>query len=478
MHSMLPKELIRVLLVDDEEFFLETTLEALSTRGCEVVTAQRSQTALEIIETQMFEVVVLDIKMPGMDGLELLRMLKNERPTLEVIMLTGHASVPLAVEAMKLGAFDFLLKPCSIEDMMRSINKAARIGRLERRTLALEKELERTKGLGPIVGSGKETKRILKFIEKASASDLPVLITGESGTGKELVARAIHNMSTRSARPLVVVDGATLREELLASELFGHEKGAFTGALRKKAGLFEVADRGSIFLDEIGEISMPNQAALLRVIETGRFRPVGSVHEVSTDVRIIAATNKNLDESISKKTFREDLYYRLKGHDITIPPLRERREDIPLLIKHFIEKNSEKYGAVFGVSEEALQYLSSYDWPGNVRELMHIMEQGAIEARDDGNLIKTHHLPPNITASKKLEPPASNKEVSSSAPADGDGINEKIKDKPELSEFNRRCEAYYISRLLEELGGNKTRAAKILGISRSMLYDKLRRQRP
>lgn len=466
----------RVLLVDDEEFFLETTHEALSNRGYKVVTAQRSMSALEIIETQIFDVVVLDIKMPGMDGLELLRKLKNYRPTLEIIMLTGHATVPLAVEAMKLGAFDFLLKPCSIDEITRSIDKAARIGRLERRTLALEMELERTKGTGQIVGASEGAKKIFKFIERASSSDLPVLITGESGTGKELVARAIHNMSRRSGIPLVVVDGATLREELLASELFGHERGAFTGAVSKKIGLFEVADRGSIFLDEIGEMSMANQAALLRVIETGRFRPVGSVHEVSTNVRIIAATNKNLADSISRKAFREDLYYRLKGHDIAISPLRDRKDDIPLLAKHFLKKNSEKYGINMGLSDEVLRILVSYEWPGNVRELMHVLEQSFLEARDNGNAIEPEHLPGNLNPSVRINLIQADSELANLTASPG-MIEVNIDDKPALSEFNRRCEANYISRLLGELNGNKTRTAKTLGISRSVLYEKLRHRR-
>jgi len=450
------KELIRVLLVDDEKLFLDATSTALKLRGCEVHTAVNAKKAIEQLESRFFDVVVLDVKMPGMDGLALLQKLNDERPTLKVIMLTGHATVEMAIDAMKFGAFDFLMKPAKLEDLIKVISRAAERSELERRNIALEEELERTKGSGQIIGKSKAIARVHDFIETSASSDLPVLITGETGTGKELVAQAIHARSKRSSHQLVVVDGSTLREELLASELFGHEKGAFTGALNKKVGLFEVADRGSIFLDEIGEISTANQTSLLRVLESGSFRPVGGVSQVSTDVRIIAATNKDIKAAVTAGDFREDLFYRLNGLSHEIPPLRERPEDILLLSEYFLELTG---GTKAGIelTQDAEEALVSYDWPGNVRELKYIIERAVLLGRKTGKIVPSH-LPEGVGTGK-------------SAVANADFTS----DTPTLAELTERYERYYLEKLMKAFSANKSKVARVLGISRSVLYEKLSR---
>lgn len=452
----------RILMVDDEESFLEMAAEALSGRDCEVIAATGADEAMALLDTELFDVVVLDVRMPGMDGMSLLRKLSRERPTLQVVMLSGHATVPVAVEAVKMGAFEFLQKPLKVDKFVSTIRRAAERARLERSNLALEGELERITDRGPIVGECSAMQEVFNFIKKAAASDLPVLVTGESGTGKELVARAIHENSPRSEFPLVVVDGSTLKEELLASELFGHEKGAFTGAVRKKVGLFEVANRGSIFLDEVGELSPANQVALLRVIEYGTFRPVGAVNEVHTDVRIIAATNKDLSRCVERGDFRNDLFYRLKGMMITLPALRERKEDISLLARHFLSQLNTRTGKRYNLSREVVESLGKHSWPGNVRELRYVIELAALSAEGD-EVIKPRHLPEELGQERK-----------ESLGIAGDA---SIAEDQELTleDFRYRFERAYVSRLLDRFNGNKSRVAKVLGVSSSVFYRMLRR---
>ncbi len=454
------KERIRVLLVDDERSFLEATSKALNVRGCDIAVASSAMDAMVELESRFFDVVVLDLRMPGMDGLELMRKLNAERPTQKVVIVTGHATVSTAVEAMKLGAFEFLLKPVRIDDLLRVIQRGAELGHLERQNIALAEELERQRGSDKIVGESQAIKSVKEFIDDAAASNLPVLITGESGTGKELVARAIHARSNRSANQLVIVDGSTLREELIASELFGHEKGAFTGAVTKKAGLFEIADRGCIFLDEIAELSASNQAALLRVIEYGTFRPLGGLREVHTNVRIIAATNQDTKCLVAEGRFREDLFYRLAGLIIKIPPLRERKEDIPVLTDFFLSRHNVSNASQVKISSQAREALLEYSWPGNVRELLYVLERAALLGRKEGV----------ITAN--LVPATDRKDEATSGQPAGEFCP---KDKPTLAELSARYEQAYIGKLLAEFGGNKSEVARVLGISRSVLYDKLRK---
>lgn len=464
---------IRVLIVDDEDVFVEMTAETLTGKGFNVVSTSNADEALEKLHSFFFDVVLLDVRMPGMDGLELLRKLNSERPTQQVVMLTGHATVQMAIEAMKLGAFDFLIKPAKLEDLTITIQRAAERGQMERRNIVLEKELERSKGSGIIIGESEILQRIFPLIEKAAITDMPVLITGESGTGKELVARAIHEKSGRSSNSLVVVDASTLHEQLLASELFGHEKGAFTGAVQKKAGLFEVADRGCIFLDEIGELSPGNQTALLRVIEYGTFRPLGSVKELHADVRIIAATNKNLETAIVKGEFREDLYYRLKGLTVPVPPLRDRRSDIPLLIAHFLKRLKVSAKTPVNISKEAIEILQCYNWPGNVRELRHVIELAALFSIEEGE-IKVHHLPDEIKKNfTKLSSPESPQQASKSEESSSLDKKEETSLRS-LGDYRDKHEREYIQKVMEQFDGNKSQVAKALGISRALLYKKLR----
>lgn len=453
---------VRVLMVDDEESFLDVATEALTARGCKVVTAISAREAMSKLESVFFDVVVLDIRMPGMDGISLLDKLSKERPTLQVIMLSGHATVPMAVEAMKLGAFEFLMKPLDVESLIDSIRRGASRARQERYNLAREGELGRVREAEPVVGQSEAMARVFEAMDRAADCDLPVLITGESGTGKELVAREVHARSARSSHPLVVVDGSTLREELLASELFGHEKGAFTGAVTKKAGLFEVADRGSIFLDEIGEISVANQASLLRVIEYGTFRPVGGVREVRADVRLIAATNIQIEKAVAGGGFRQDLYYRLKGVAIHIPPLRERRDDIPFLALYFLNLASKKRGTSLEISPEVLEILTAYSWSGNVRELRYTIELAVLLAEDEGK-IKPHHLPEEVRRGKEKSTPSELEEIS------------VPREDLSLEDFRNRYECSYVSHLLDKFNGNRSQVAKILGISSSVFYRMLRR---
>ncbi len=450
---------LRVLIVDDEQSFLEIICDTLQPLGCSVDTANNAKRALELLASRFFDVVVLDVRMPDMDGLELLGKLVKERSTLQVIMLTGHGTVPMAVEAMRLGAFDFLLKPIEVDELMRSIRRAAERGKLQRKNIVLEEELKRSRGSDKIIGESEALNQVFDAIDTAALSDFPVLITGESGTGKELVARAIQAKSSRSSHPLIVVDGSTLREELIASELFGHEKGAFTGATSKKAGLFEMADRGTLFLDEIGELSPANQSTLLRVLESGSFRPLGGLKEVNVDVRVIAATNKNLKEAVAKGEFREDLYYRLKGIEIVVPPLRERKSDILLLASHFIREN----GMQLTISKETALALTSFDWPGNIRQLRYVIELAALIARKDGEILPKH-LPQEIRTQT----------VQKSQTASIPFIDE-FKENPKLSQFIDKCERVYLRKLLTEHSGNKTKVAEILGVASSTLYEKLHR---
>ncbi|MBN2378246.1 sigma-54-dependent Fis family transcriptional regulator [candidate division WOR-3 bacterium] len=452
---------IKVLLVDDDSRFLKLACERLSAKGCEVIVAVHSAEALEHMETRFFDVVVSDIKMPGMDGIELLRKLSQERPTQQVIIISGHATPQDAVDAMKLGAFDFLIKPFAPDELFQAIRRAARQGNLARQNIALEEELVRTKGIGEIIGESDAIRDLHAFVKRASSSEMPVLVTGESGTGKELVVQAIHAASVRSSRPLVVVDGSTLRAELLVSELFGHEKGAFTGAATKKPGLFEVADGGTIFLDEIGELSAENQGALLRVLESGTYRPVGAVREVHTDVRIVAATNRDIKQIIKSGAFREDLYYRLKGLSVDIPPLRKRSQDIELLAAHFLALCNKASSTEVKLTPAAISALVNYSWPGNVRELKHVIGLAALIAGEDGADIQPRHLPAEVSEGE-------------SSPVCGWSIDLCDGDLP-LNDFKDHCERVYISRLLEQHKGNKAKVGRVLGISPSVLYPKLRK---
>ena len=388
--------------------------------------------------------------MPDGSGLDLLQEIREISPTTAVVMLTAYGTVQEAIRAMKDGAYDFLTKPCKLSELEAVLEKAIEKRNLERGNVALRREVDRLQPSERFVGITPSVRELLRMVARVAETDSTVLIRGESGTGKELVARAVHRQSQRAQQPFVVVDCASLHENLLQSELFGHEKGAYTGAIRLKHGLFELAHRGTIFLDEIAEITPPLQVKLLRVLETGTFRRVGGTVDIKVDVRVIAATNRSLESMMKEGQFREDLYYRLNVFSVHIPPLRERRDDIPPLVEHFIRSSSIVPKRSIAVSPEAMEVLQRYHWPGNVRELENVIERALILC--DGGAVEPEHLPMGVRITPAFEP--------------GRDDDEML----ELEEVERR----YIKRVVEMCNGHRQRAAAILGISERNLYRKLK----
>lgn len=439
-------EKISVLILDDEDTFREVLERELLFCGFDVSSTPDPSDAIERVTASNFDVILLDIKMPSMDGIECLKRIKEIRPMTEVIMLTGFGSIENAIASMKLGAYDFLTKPCKLDELEALIRKAGEKRKLLQENIAVKRSLK--KDGHEIIGQSSAMRKIMEMIERISQSDSTVLICGESGTGKELIARGIHELSPRRERPFVVVDCASLHENLLNSELFGHEKGAFTGAFQQKYGLFEIADKGTIFLDEIGEVTLPLQGKLLRVLETGTFRRLGGTKDIKVNVRIIAATNRNLKKMVEEGSFRLDLFYRLNVITIEIPPLRERKEDIPLLVKHFLEKKSTSRSTKM-VSKEAMDLLMDYHWPGNVRELENIIERACILSSDK-DLITPEFLPFEIKQNK-LTTAQKHTDLS-------------------LKELERK----HIIEVLKLCNGNRKKAAKYLGISERSIYRKLK----
>lgn len=370
-----------ILVVDDEEGIREALSEILGDEGYQVITASTGEEALNILRKEPPDLVLLDIWLPGMDGIETLREIKNLRSDVPVIMISGHGTIEIAVKATKMGASDFLEKPLSLDRVIISARNALALSNLERENRNLKENLSRQWRL---IGESEKMKTLRLQIEMAAKSSSRVLITGESGSGKELVARLLHSLSNRSSKPFIEVNCAAIPQELIESELFGHEKGSFTGAFERKKGKFELADGGTLFLDEIGDMSLQTQAKVLRVIETQEFQRVGGSSTIKVDVRIIAATNKDLPEEVKKGTFREDLFFRLNVIPLSVPPLRERKEDIPLLIDHFLKTISEEYGQrPKKITPEAIRILQGHEWPGNVRELRNTIERLLIMTSSD-----------------------------------------------------------------------------------------------
>ncbi|GAV21877.1 sigma-54-dependent transcriptional regulator [Carboxydothermus pertinax] len=435
------KETIKVLVVDDEENFRELLIQRLTRKGYGVKGAATGEEALQFLKEETFHLAIFDIKMPGMDGIELLQRARQLDENLQVIILTGHGTIESAIGAMKLGAYDYLTKPCNLAELEITLQKAYEKRQLLEENLGMKEVLRRDRSSKVIVGKSQAITRVLELAKKVAASDSPVLIEGESGTGKELIVNAIHQWSNRAQQPLVAINSGALPAQLLESELFGYEKGAFTGALTTKMGLIESAHRGTLFLDEIGEMELGLQVKLLRFLETGEFRRVGDIRLRKVDVRVIAATNRNLEEEVAKGNFREDLYYRLNVIKIRVPPLRERKEDIPLLVEYFLQKagNGEKKE----LTPEALQALMSYDYPGNVRELFNILERGLL-----------------LSIGDKIQ----KEDLFGCLPREEDP--KKIYT---LEEMEKR----YIKQVLEAVQWNKTKAAELLGISVRNLYRKI-----
>lgn len=431
---------IDLLIVDDDDEFRASVARRFVRRGFRVKDANSPQAALDIIARREFHVAVFDMVMPGMTGVELLEKVKADGADFEVIMLTGQGTIQSAVQAMKLGAYDYLTKPTPLAEIEILIEKAYERHQLSKENRQLKAALKRTCPQWKMVGDSAAMHDVFRLIERAGPSDKAVLILGESGTGKELVARALHESSSRAERPFVAVNCTALSETLLESELFGHEKGAFTGAVTSKEGLFEIADGGTLFIDEMGEMPPSMQAKLLRVLEDGSMRRVGSLKERRVDTRIISATNRNLTKEVEEKRFREDLYYRINVMPIELPPLRIRTGDVRLLTLHIL-------GEAWTIDPDAFATLEAYAWPGNVRQLINVLERAKILA--DENKISLDDLPRDVTSG-------------------GTPTNSTV---PMISADSlASLEKAKVVEVLRREHGNKTRAAKALGITRRSLY--------
>ncbi|HEY7327376.1 MAG TPA: sigma-54 dependent transcriptional regulator [Gemmataceae bacterium] len=435
---------IKLLIVDDDDDLRDDLVHLFRKQGHEVTAAVSGEDALNKAAHARFDVALLDLHLPGISGIDLLSQLKEQQPELEALMLTAHSSIETAVEAMRRGAYDYLTKPFRAADLEVHIQKAFEKVQLQRREQQWLRHLSYESPRYRLVGSSPAMRKVIGLIEKVATTDSTVLVRGASGTGKELVARALHTNSPRRNRPLVTINCAALQETLLESELFGHEKGAFTGAVTTKPGLVEVAEGGTLFIDEIGEMAPGLQAKLLRVLEDGHYRRVGGTREMNADVRVVAATNRELSEEIKNGKFREDLYYRLNVVSIFLPPLRERREDIPELIEHFL--TTRQIGPLRSrVDAEALKALTAYSWPGNVRELANVLERAQILA--ENHIITVEDLPESLMTATA-------------------GSSESAGDPRHLDEVERR----HVQAVLHEEKGNKVHAARVLGISRRSLY--------
>jgi DNA-binding NtrC family response regulator len=440
---------ISVLLVDDDDSFREVLADEMRRGGFSTTTAQDAESALLAIEDRVFDVAIVDLNLPGMSGEELVSQFRERAAAMEVIVLTGHATVESAVRTLKDGAYDFLTKPCNLEELETLTRKAFERRSLVRENRLLHRELARHDRFKEFIGESEALRASLEIISRVSQTGSTVLIQGESGVGKELAARAIYRNSLRAREPFIVVDCTSLQESLLQSELFGHERGAFTGALSRKHGLFEVADGGTLFLDEIGEITVPLQARILRVLDMGTFRRVGGVRDIKVDVRVICATNRNLHEMVQEQRFRRDLYYRINVISFTLPPLRDRAGDIPLLAKYFAETSPVARRRNIRFSPETLSILGDYSWPGNVRELQNVIERALILA--DGEEVTVEDLPSSLRQGRSV-------------------VEQLTASRPSLAELEKT----YITRLLEEFGGHRARVAELLGISERTLYRKLK----
>jgi two-component system response regulator HydG len=441
----------RILVIDDDEAHRSAMVIMLEDEEYAVEEADSGETAIQMIKKRDYDLIITDYKMKKIDGLELLKLINDMDPLLKVIMVTGFGSIEHAVEAIHHGAFDYIPKPVDPKKLKNTIQNALRIEKKILRTPAFPVKTRQTV-TGPfseIIGKGKHISQVMKKINEIADIDVPVLIAGESGTGKELVARAIHNASKRSSEAFIAVNTGAISKDLILSELFGHEKGSFTGAIDQKKGKFEEANGGTLFLDEISTMSEQVQIALLRVLENNMIDRVGGKREIPVDVRIVAASNENLEKCISRGTFREDLYYRLNVYLIELEPLRERLDDITLLTDHFIRFFNQEYDRkIKGIDQDALTILKGYRWPGNIRELRNVIIRSMISARD---IITKNDLPANVTR------------------PDQPGEEIRFRAGTSLPEIERES----IIKTLKKVQGNKAKAADLLSISRRSLYNKL-----
>jgi DNA-binding NtrC family response regulator len=439
---------IRILIVDDEPIVRSSLEHWFREEGCLVESASSGKEALLKLAEAEWDIFLLDIRMPGMDGLELQGRIMAAHPDAQIIVMTAYASVDTAVQAMKQGAHDYITKPFDPETLERMVRAAVEKRRLQKENVQLKQSLEQLETFSEIVGKSGATQQVLEMIQTVATTDATVLIRGESGTGKELVARAIHAHSNRRYMPIVIVNCGALPEGVLESELFGHERGAFTGAQYRRKGKFEMADGGTLFLDEIGDVGLKTQMDLLRVLEEKAIYRVGGNVRIPVDFRVVTATNRDLEAAVAEKTFREDLYYRLNVFTIRIPPLRERREDIPMLAEHFLGKLVRSMNrAIEGFSPEAMAVLVGRDWPGNIRELKNAIERAAV-VRLQGR-IQPEDFP--FTSSG--------------------GVGDPVASGKSLADL----EKLHVAKVLKETGWNISRAARLLEIDRVTLYNKMRR---
>jgi DNA-binding NtrC family response regulator len=442
-----------ILIVDDEDATRALCRDIAAEMGLEVHTASTTNEALELLEQSPVDIVVTDLKVPQLGGLELLKRISTSQPSTSVMVLTQYGTIETAVTATRLGARDYVTKPFHVEELRAKIERLIQSVELDHENRVLREQLRTRPGFGGLIGVSAKMQRLYKMIEKVSQHNYPVLILGESGTGKELVARSIHFMGVRQKRPFVPVDCSGLVPTLIESELFGYVKGAFTGAQHARAGLLETGNGGTVFLDEIGDLPVDLQAKLLRALQEREIRPVGATDRVRIDIRIIAATNRDLESAIRTGGFRQDLYFRLNVVQLKLPPLRERKSDIPLLVNSFLEKFSDPQRPLRTISEDAMRRLMAYDWPGNVRELENAVERAV--ALGSGPILHMGDLPSNLQQ----------------------GGNDKSLDSDELTtldEMERRA----ILRALRETNGDKLAAARLLGIGKTTLYRKLKQYGP
>ena len=457
VHNM---KAFKILIAEDDDLNLQNSQELLESCGYETHGVGDGRQALDAFGHDSYDLIITDLRMPNMDGLELLRQIKELNADQLIILVTGYGSVQTAVDAMKIGAFDYITKPLKDDLVRLTVSRALSFARLKEENIDLKDRLQDKFDFGKMIGYSDSMKKVFEKIEKVAKTDSTVLIHGESGTGKELVAQAIHFNSDRRYRPLVAVNCGAIPEELLESELFGHEKGAFTGAIRTRIGRFELAQGGSIFLDEIGDMSPALQVKLLRVIQEKQFERIGGVKTMTADVRIITATNQDLDELVTAKRFREDLYYRINVIPIFLPPLRVRGMDMAILANHFLKKfNQQKKKNVIRIDQEALGALNSYHWPGNVREMENLIEM--LVVMKENGVVTIDDLPSKIRKQKREQPATSEVDL----PEEG-------------VDFNKMLIAYereLILKALEKCGGVKNKAAKMLNLKRTTLVEKLKR---
>jgi DNA-binding NtrC family response regulator len=441
----------RILIVEDEDLMRELLCKILEGEHYRIYQAPSGEEALKLLQEQTIDLVLTDLRLKGMNGLQLLTEARTLDPEIVVIVMTAYASVDTAVEAMRKGAYDYITKPFINDEIRVMLRRALNQRHLSRENRHLKRELRERYRFENIVGTSEAMEKVYRLIEKVSAISTNVLIFGETGTGKELVARAIHYNSERAERPFVAVNCGALTESLLESELFGHVKGAFTGAIANREGFFRKADKGTLFLDEISEISHGLQIKLLRAVQEREVIPVGGREPLKFDVRLIAATNKNLEDEVQKGTFREDLFYRINVITVPLPPLRDRKEDIPLLVHHFLQKYAQRLAKPsMRIAREAMQTLVNYDWPGNVRELENMVERSV--ALCEGETIEVSDLPEKLTR-----------------------VRIAIRDLDQYQVTLDALEEEHIKKVLSKVNGDKVKAAQILGINLSTLYRKLAR---